>query len=57
MLNLATQPSTFKTKYCVEINDELHGTYGTSVQIKTKTAMLCQVFLIIEMHSYMLKEP
>ena len=36
----SNQPSNFRTKYCVEINDESRGTYNVSSQIKFKTTML-----------------
>ena len=34
------QPSKFKTKNCVEINDESKGTYNFNSEIKFKTTML-----------------
>ena len=34
------QPSKFKTKNWVEVNDESRGTYNVNSQIKFKTAML-----------------
>ena len=34
------QPSKFRTKNWVEINDDLRGTYNTISQIKFKTLML-----------------
>ena len=34
------QPSRFRTKNWVEINDESRGAYNTDNQIKFKTAML-----------------
>ena len=34
------QPSKFRTKNWVEINDESRGTYNTNRQIKFKTTML-----------------
>ena len=34
------QPSQFMTKYWVEINDDLRGTYSTNSKIKLKTLML-----------------
>ena len=37
---LENEPSRFKTKNWVEINDESHGVYSTASQIKFKTAML-----------------
>ena len=36
----SNQPSTFRTKNWVEINDESRGTYNVNSQIKFKTAML-----------------
>ena len=36
----SNQPSTFRTKNLVEINDESRGTYNANSQIKFKTAIL-----------------
>ena len=36
----SNQPSKFKTRNWVEINDESRGTYNVNSQIKYKTAML-----------------
>ena len=36
----SNQPSQFRTKYWVEINDESRGTYNVNSQIKFKTTML-----------------
>ena len=38
--NVSNQPSKFKTKNWVEINDESRGTYSVNSQIKYKTTML-----------------
>ena len=38
--NTPNQPSKFRTKNCVEINDNSHGTYNINSQIKCKTMML-----------------
>ena len=38
--NRKNQPSKFRTKNWVEINDELRGTYSVNRQIKFKTSML-----------------
>ena len=38
--NEANQPSKFRTKNCVEINDESRGAYDVKSQIKFKTTML-----------------
>ena len=36
----SNQPSKFKIKNCVEINDESRGTYNVNSQAKFKTTML-----------------
>ena len=36
----SNQPSKFRTKNCVEINDELTGRYNVNSQIKFKTTLL-----------------
>ena len=36
----SNQPSKFKTKHWVEVNDESRGTYNVNSQIKFKTTML-----------------
>ena len=38
--NTPSQPSKFRSKNWVEINDELCGTYNTNSQIKFKTTVL-----------------
>ena len=38
--NTSNQPSKFRTKKWVEINDESRGTYNINSQIKFKTRML-----------------
>ena len=38
--NTSNQPSKFRTKNWVEINDESRDTYNTNVQIRFKTSML-----------------
>ena len=38
--NTPNQPTIFRTKNWVEINDESHGAYNTGSQIKFKTSML-----------------
>ena len=41
MLNITSnQPTKFRTKKWVEINDDSRGTYNTNSQIKFKTSML-----------------
>ena len=36
----SNQPSTFRTKNRIEVNDESRGTYNVNSQIKFKTTML-----------------
>ena len=38
--NTSNQPSRFRAKYWIEINDESRGTYNANSQIKFKTTML-----------------
>ena len=38
--NTSNQPTKFRTKNWVEINDDAHGTYNTNSQIKLKNSML-----------------
>ena len=38
--NGSRKPSKFKTRYWLEINDEVRGTYTPNKQIKFKTSML-----------------
>ena len=40
MLNASNQPSKFKTRNWVEINDDSRGTYNANSEIKFKTALL-----------------
>ena len=42
--NAPNQPSKFRTKNWVEINDESRGTYNFNSQIKFKTTMLNSSF-------------
>ena len=50
--NAPNQPTKFKTKSWVEINDESRGTYNVNSQIKIKTT----IYVIIVMHLSLLKE-
>ena len=50
--NTPNQPTKFKTKSWVEINDESRGTYNVNSQIKIKTT----IYVIIVMHLSLLKE-
>ena len=40
LIDASNQPSKFKTKNWVEINDKSRGTYNANIQIKFKTTML-----------------
>ena len=40
MDNITNQPSKFRTKNWVKVNDDAHGKYNTKSQIKFKTSML-----------------
>ena len=42
--NTPNQPSKFKTKNWVEINDDARGTYSTNSKIKLKTSVLKSIF-------------
>ena len=43
LANTPNQPSKFKTKIQVEINDRSHETYSTGSQIKFKTSMITSI--------------
>ena len=53
--NKLNQPSKFRTRNSVETNDESSGTY-TNTDIKFKTTMLRSNYVIMQMHTYLLKE-
>ena len=40
LYNTPNQPSKFRIKYCVEVNDDALGLYNENIQIKFKTSML-----------------
>ena len=47
----SNQPSKFRTKNWVEINDESRGTYAVNKQIKFKTSMLrSNLYLLKEIY-------
>ena len=48
--NAPNQPSKFRTKNWVEINDEAHGTYNKVLNLKRQCQS--QIFMIIVMHIY-----
>ena len=52
----SNQPSKFRAKNWVEINDESSGTYNVNSQIKFKSTMLNLAYAIIVMHISLLKE-
>ena len=63
--NASHQPSKFRTKNVLKINDDAPGAYNTNSQIKFKTSMLVkfkssqtssQVYMIIVMHIHFLVE-
>ena len=54
--NTPNQPTKFRTKYWVEVNDDTRGTYNTDKQIKFKTSKLNQVYEILMIHIYLYLE-
>ena len=54
--NTPNQPTKFRTKYWVEVNDDTRGTYNTDSQIKFKTSKLNQVYEILMIHIYLYLE-
>ena len=54
--NTPHEPTTFRTKNRLEINDESRERYNKDNQIRFKTSVLCQVYVIIAMHIYLLKK-
>ena len=54
--NTLNQPSKFRTRNWIEINDESRGTYNVNSQIKFKTTMLNLVYVITVMHIFLLRE-
>ena len=54
--NTPNQPTKFRTKIWVEINDDTRGTNSTNSQMKFKTSMLRSSYVIIVMNIYLLKE-
>ena len=42
--NLRNEPSTFRARNCVEINDKSQGTYNASNQIEFKTSIISSSF-------------
>ena len=54
--NTLNQPSKFRTRNWIEINDESRGVYNVNSQIKFKTTMLNLVYVITVMHIFLLRE-
>ena len=52
--NTPNQPTKFRTKNWVKINDKSRGMYNKDNQIRFKTSML--VYVITTIHIYLLKE-
>ena len=50
------QPSKFRTRNWVEINDESRGVYNVNSQIKFKTTMLKSSYVITVMHIFLLRD-
>ena len=48
----SNQPSKFRTRNWVEINDKSRGTY-TGISIRFKTNMLRSNYVIMQMHTYL----
>ena len=51
--NTSNQPTKFRTKKWIEINDEERGIYNTNSQIKFKTSMLRSGLSVMVMHIYL----
>ena len=54
--NAPNQPTKFSTKNWVKVNKGSYDVYSTGSQIKLKTSMLGQLFVIIVTRTYLLKE-
>ena len=54
--NTPNQLFKFKTKIWIEINDQSREVYNTNSDIRFKTAMLKSSYVIIVIHTYLLKE-
>ena len=55
-LDASSQPSKFKTKTWVEINDESRGTYNVKVKSSLKLLFENLAYVIIVMHISLLRE-
>ena len=54
--NTSSEPFKVRTKNWVEINDESRGIYNVNRQIKFKTTTLILIYMIMLIHTYLLKE-
>ena len=52
--NTPNEPSKFRTKNWVEVNDNLRVTYSTNSQVKFETSS--QVYLFLVIHTYFQRE-
>ena len=52
--NTLAQPSKFRTRNWIEINDESRGAYNFNSQVKFKTSLKL-VYVIIVMHIFLLR--
>ena len=52
----SNQPSKFRTRNWVEINDELRGAYNVNSQIKFKTTLLKSSYVITVMYIFLLRK-
>ena len=57
MDNTTRQPSKFRAKNWVEMNDDSRGTHNTDSQTKFKTLIISQIYVVMVMHTYFLMEP
>ena len=52
--NTLNQPSNYRTKNWIEVDDDLRGTYNTNSQMKLKTSILkSSLYVIIVMYIYL----
>ena len=52
--NASNQPSNYRTKNWIEVDDDLRGTYNTNSQMKLKTSILkSSLYVIIVMYIYL----
>ena len=51
--NTPNQPTKFRTKNWIEINDDSSKKYNTNSQIKFKNSILKSIYAIIVIHTYL----